>query len=158
MTSTMICLVLCLAAAASALWACLAKSRALSTALFSLALACTAILYIIQDAFFPALAHILLFGGMGLLFLMPPGKPARPARRSVVISVAASAVLFIVLLVAVFFWRPEAGFGWDRDGFASIPVLGDGMAVSWIVPLVLAAVLVASLLAGASMMVKRRKE
>lgn len=158
MTSNLIFLVLCLGAAASALWACLAKSRALASALFFLALACTAALYFIQDAFFPALAHIVLFGGVGLLFLMPAAGPVRPTRRALVISAVASALLLTLLLAALFAGRPEAGFGWDRDGFASIPVLGDSMAVSWIVPLVLASLMVVSILAGASMLAKRRKE
>jgi len=158
MTSNLICLALSLAAAAAALGACFVRSRALAAALFAIALAASSIHYFVQDAFFPALAHVVLFGGAGMIFLMPAPARVRPAPRSMMVSAAASVALFCGLLLVALAWRPEASLGWDRDGFASIPVLGDSMAVSWIVPLILAALLVASLLAGASLLVKKRGE
>jgi NADH:ubiquinone oxidoreductase subunit 6 (subunit J) len=157
-TSSLLCLVLSLAAAAAGLWACFARSRVLAAVLFAAALAATSILYFAEDAFLPALASIVLFGGAGLLFLVPGSGRVRPAPRSAAISAAASIALLALLLAAVFAWRPEPGFGWDRDAFGSIPVLGDSMAVSWIVPLILAALMVVCVLAGASLLVKKRRE
>lgn len=156
MTASLIGLVLSLTAAAAAVGACFMRSRVRAAALFAAALTATSIHYFMQDAYFPALAHMVLFGGAGLLFLVPePGRP-RPAVRSLMISAAASVALFFGLVLATLAWRPEVNLAWDRDGFGAIPVLGDSMAVSWIVPLVLAALLFATLLAGTSLLLKKR--
>lgn len=156
MTANLIGLVLSLAAAAAAVGACFIRSRVKAAALFAAALAATSIHYFMQDAYFHALAHVLLFGGAGFLFMVPEPGRLRPAMRRLLVSAAASAALFIGLLLAALAWRPEANPGWDRDGFGAVPVVGDSMAVSWIVPLILAALIVVTLLAGTSLLLKER--
>jgi NADH:ubiquinone oxidoreductase subunit 6 (subunit J) len=146
-------LVLSVAAVGAAAAASFLKRGAAATAAFAGAVLVIAAQYVLLDAAFPAIAHLVVFGAAAGVLSLLDGGTVRPR-------VAAPLAVCIVLLLAGG-WA-ALSFPWDivafegRDGLASIPVIGDTLAVSWQLPLVVGAVAVLAAIAVSFSIVRRR--
>jgi NADH:ubiquinone oxidoreductase subunit 6 (subunit J) len=119
-------------------------------------------LYVMLDAYFAAMAHTALLGSCVFKLVLSGEGDAgggfrRGGRRGLLVPLAVSAAVFLVLLYL------SLAFPWDivyessENRFASIPVIGDGLATTWILPVEMAPLLLVAALAGSMMILGERK-
>ena len=115
--------------------------------------------YFMLDAFFCGLAHLVLFGGGGLVYsLLKQDERAHEAegggKPKLAGPLLASAAVFGLLLLVSFSlnWDAVAG-GWG-DGFSAAAIIGDSLASRWALPFLAAAVLLGGSLAGSFLILK----
>jgi hypothetical protein len=146
-------LVLSVAAVGSAAAASFLKRGAAATAAFGGAVLVITAQYVLLDAVFPAIAHLVVFGAAAGVLALLRGGTARSR-------VAAPLIVAVALLLAG--GVAALCFPWDivafesRDWLASVPVIGDTLAVSWQLPLVAGAVAVLAAIAVSFSIVRRR--